>query len=59
MGRRRKARQKCNRCVPGNSTRIYVGAGTYVVTQCAICKNQMTQLELMRPRLAIVQSREE
>jgi len=49
-----KAKPKCRRCIPGNRCRIYVGNGKYLQVFCAICKNIMTDQELMRPRLALV-----
>lgn len=53
-----KRKPKCRRCIPGHRCRIWIRNTTYVQTMCAICRNQMTALELMRPKLALVASEE-
>jgi len=45
---------KCNRCVRGHTTRIYVADQSYVQVFCARCRRQMSDLELMRPPIARV-----
>lgn len=52
---RPKVIPKCNRCVRGGSCRIVSGQGDWIQWYCAICRNPMTDQELMRPAIALIE----
>ncbi len=53
--RKSKPLPKCRRCIPGHKCRVVSSEGDHTYTYCAICRNTMSTLELMRPRLALVE----